>query len=200
MNTPSYTSWYLSYKKGTEPWAYIDNVFDDAECEEIINLNLSNHVEMRAATINNVKNVDNDYRRSRTGFILADDRSGWIFEKLVDAINFTNKKFFEFELSQIDCLQLTEYDSANQGCYKKHIDMFHSGFTIRKLSFTVQLSDPASYTGGDLLLHFSECPDILKKQRGTVLFFPSWVLHEVTSVTSGKRHSLVGWVSGPKFK
>ena len=28
----------------------------------------------------------------------------------------------------------------------------------------------------------------------------SWIVHDVTPVTQGTRHSLVGWVNGPNFK
>ena len=71
---------------------------------------------------------------------------------------------------------------------------------VRKLSFSVQLSDPDDYKGGDLLLKISSDPTQVKKTRGTVIFFPSYVLHEVTPVEQGVRKSLVGWVTGPRWK
>ena len=38
------------------------------------------------------------------------------------------------------------------------------------------------------------------KARGTLVAFPSYVMHRVTPVTSGTRKSLVAWVAGPKFR
>ena len=37
------------------------------------------------------------------------------------------------------------------------------------------------------------------KNKGTIIVFPSMLLHKVTPVTKGIRHSLVQWFSGPDF-
>jgi PKHD-type hydroxylase len=64
----------------------------------------------------------------------------------------------------------------------------------------VQLSDPSEYEGGELRLHTSQEPVIIRKEKGMVVCFPSYTLHEVTPVTRGERYTLVGWVHGPAFK
>ena len=71
---------------------------------------------------------------------------------------------------------------------------------IRKLSFSLQLSNPKEYKGGDFNLHLSSKKTTLLKEQGTLLVFPSYVLHQVKKVTKGERNSLVGWVTGPPFK
>ncbi|MDA8015328.1 MAG: 2OG-Fe(II) oxygenase, partial [Gammaproteobacteria bacterium] len=66
----------------------------------------------------------------------------------------------------------------------------------------VQLSDADEYEGGDFQMHYVKAhppADIIRK-RGTVLIFPSLLLHRVTPVTSGVRYSLVGWYVGPSWK
>ena len=40
----------------------------------------------------------------------------------------------------------------------------------------------------------------MDKTQGTLIMFPSYVLHEVTPVTKGTRNSLVTWVTGKQFK
>jgi PKHD-type hydroxylase len=72
--------------------------------------------------------------------------------------------------------------------------------TVRKLSFVLQLSDPKNYKGGELQIHLGETPNVMKKEQGTVVAFPSPTLHEVTPITKGKRYSLVGWITGKPFK
>ena len=73
---------------------------------------------------------------------------------------------------------------------------------FRKVSFSVQLSNPSDYEGGDLRFYrhsttkFMEAP----KDKGTLILFPSWTIHEVTPVTAGTRYSLVSWVNGPRWK
>jgi len=39
----------------------------------------------------------------------------------------------------------------------------------------------------------------LSRALGSISFFPSYTIHEVTPVTSGVRYSLVGWACGPAF-
>jgi PKHD-type hydroxylase len=78
--------------------------------------------------------------------------------------------------------------------------MFKPESGNRKLSFSVMLTDPGDYKGGELLLKTSFKPMKTPKKRGTVVFFPSFVLHEVTPVTEGIRKTLVGWVLGPNFR
>jgi PKHD-type hydroxylase len=68
----------------------------------------------------------------------------------------------------------------------------------RKLSLVCQLSDPSEYEGGELQINTGEIftPE---KQKGTVILFPSYLLHRVTPVTKGTRRSLVLWIEGPAF-
>ena len=63
---------------------------------------------------------------------------------------------------------------------------------VRILSFTVQLSDPAEYEGGELQIGLQN----MTRTRGSAVVFPSYQLHRVSPVTEGRRASLVGWVMG----
>lgn len=90
---------------------------------------------------------------------------------------------------------------------------------MRKLSFTLQLSDPDEYEGGlfqwlepsssfdrmtlgqrtiDIENSIRTIPFSLK-EKGSILFFPSFVHHQVTPVTRGIRKSLVGWCIGDPY-
>jgi len=80
--------------------------------------------------------------------------------------------------------------------------------TIRKISMTIQLSDPKDYKGGNLEFFLPNNSPEEKKitktteilPRGTITFFPSFIWHRVTPVTKGTRYSLVTWFSGETFK
>ena len=75
------------------------------------------------------------------------------------------------------------------------------GLLSRKLSLVMQLSDPEEYEGGELqIMVGGEKPISINKQKGLVVVFPSWAVHQVTPVTKGLRQSLVAWVSGPNFR
>ena len=99
-------------------------------------------------------------------------------------------------------IQFTEYHATEGGKYDWHhdVDWNNEGETDRKLSLTVQLSDPSDYEGGDFeFAEVEQLPDFAK-QQGTVMVFPSFYAHRVTPVTSGVRRSLVAWFSGPKWR
>ena len=72
----------------------------------------------------------------------------------------------------------------------------------RKLSLTLQLSDPNTYEGGKFLLfngeHEPSEPPI--REQGSIIVFDSRLWHKVTPVTKGVRYSLVSWVLGPHFR
>jgi PKHD-type hydroxylase len=122
-----------------------------------------------------------------------------VFEKLSDVVSKINAEHFHFDLTGFgEALQLTNYDQSEHGMYGWHQD-FGAGIS-RKLSMTVQLTDPSEYEGGNLQMFTSNEPKSVPKRRGLIAVFPSFVLHQVTPVTQGSRQSLVAWVSGPPFK
>jgi len=78
---------------------------------------------------------------------------------------------------------------------------------IRKLSLTINLTEPQNYEGGNLKFdlgshtkgeQFVECVEA--RNQGTIIVFPSYLYHCVTPVTKGTRYSLVLWCSGEPFK
>tara|TARA_R100000278_G_scaffold69137_1_gene54825 strand:- start:642 stop:1277 length:636 start_codon:yes stop_codon:yes gene_type:complete len=72
---------------------------------------------------------------------------------------------------------------------------------VRKLSFTLQLSDPDDYEGGNVeLIDEANQNYIAPRQRGTIILFDSRTQHRVNKVTKGTRRSIVGWVVGPRWK
>ena len=101
-------------------------------------------------------------------------------------------------------MQYTIYKGTDEGFYNWHYDTFWAGETTydRKISVIIQLSNPSDYEGGEFLLEDQyEQPNATElKQRGTVLCFPSFLMHTVKPVTKGIRKSLVAWIEGPKFK
>jgi PKHD-type hydroxylase len=119
-----------------------------------------------------------------------------------------NKEGFGFDLYPFEAqepLQFTQYDGKEQGGYNWHLD---TGFThniySRKLSMTIQLSDPEDYEGGLFEILTDSTPQTLDQEelklKGTAIVFPSFLLHRVTPVTKGNRYSLVSWLQGPIFR
>lgn len=119
----------------------------------------------------------------------------WDFSETMQYTKYGKKQFYDWH-----CDSMTEP-------YSK--DMADKNFAgkIRKLSVTINLSDPDDYTGGDLKFNIGAththpeihtCKEI--RPRGSLVVFPSHVPHTVTPITSGIRRSLVIWSLGPPFR
>jgi PKHD-type hydroxylase len=140
-------------------------------------------------------------RRSQLSWMDKTHDTAWVFDKLGHVASVLNAEFYRFDLSGFGGpLQLTNYDHSEKGMYGWHQDYGGKLSPSRKLSMVLQLTDPSQYEGGSLQILTSGEPQNVKKQRGLIAMFPSYVLHQVTPVTSGSRQSLVAWVSGPAFK
>jgi PKHD-type hydroxylase len=143
--------------------------------------------------------VDKKIRRSQVSWINNNPNTKWVFEKLAHVASQLNAEHFGFDLTGFgENLQLTNYDQSENGMYGWHQD--YGGGISRKLSMAMQLTDPSEYEGGNLQTMTTGEPANVRKQRGLIAVFPSYVLHQVTPVTQGSRQSLVAWVSGPAFK
>lgn len=140
-------------------------------------------------------------RRSQVSWMQKTQDNAWVFEKLAHIASSLNAQYYRFDLTGFgEALQLTNYDQSEQGMYGWHVDYGGKLSQSRKLSLVLQLTDPSQYEGGNLQVLTSGQPQNVRKERGLVAAFPSYVLHQVTPVTSGNRQSLVAWVSGPAFK
>ena len=62
------------------------------------------------------------------------------------------------------------------------------------LSFTLFLSDPQAYEGGELQIEHAGQSMQLKPSAGDLVLYPSTSLHQVNQVTSGERLVCVGWI------
>jgi PKHD-type hydroxylase len=84
------------------------------------------------------------------------------------------------------------------GHYGPHVDnaIMGAGDTrIRTdISFTLFLTAPDSYEGGELVVHTSGMTQSIKGEAGQLVLYPSSSIHEVTPVTAGERIVCVGWI------
>lgn len=172
----------------------IENFLTSEECEKIIKLGQQKKLN-KAITFEGKSPI----RESYISWIYPTDDVNWLFEKITDATVQANRRCFNFELTGLgEGLQFTYY-TAPKGKYGRHMDSGPKA-KVRKLSFTVQLSDENSYKNGNILIHHGDPPLVIPKKQGLICFFPSYMLHEVSKVSEGERYSLVGWITGPSFK
>ena len=63
------------------------------------------------------------------------------------------------------------------------------------------MSEPDEYEGGNVVLLSERMSKyVTPRQKGTIVLFDSRTQHCVTKVRSGVRRSIVGWVSGPRWR
>ena len=140
-------------------------------------------------------------RITRVAWMERNSDTAWLYARLEEAVLHLNTEFYSFDLYGVsEAFQYTVYDGAEGGHYDWHVDLGAHNVEPRKISISLQLSDPATYTGCDLVLEAGNGTYFAERARGTLIAFPSYVLHRVMPIQSGIRKSLVIWVAGPVFR
>lgn len=188
----------MFYKDEVNPWAYWDKVFTPAECKKIIDI-ATKKGKIDAEIGNKADGIiDKNIRNNKIVWLHETDIP-WVYETIAPKIISLNERFFRFDLDGIiEQMQFTEYNAPDNN-YVAHVDRAMN-MLPRKLSISIQLTNPKKYEGGELELINSHNPEVMKKDQGYMVAFPSFTLHKVNPVTKGTRHSLVIWVSGKQFK
>jgi PKHD-type hydroxylase len=149
------------------------------------------------------RDASEDYgqiRITRTAWIRPAPETKWIYDRMQAVIRQLNDKVWQFDVSGFsEDFQYTIYQGSEGGHYDWHIDQGDFA-KRRKLSLSLQLSDPAQYEGCDLQFRAGNRIDTASRARGAAIVFPSYVLHRVTPITRGVRKSVVVWTTGPKFR
>ena len=177
-------------------YAFSTKVFSKEECDFIVQFAKKQGLAKAVVSNGEIHKT----RKSNVTWLTPCKELVPLYKKLTDTAMNLNSQFFKFDLYGFaELLQFTNYTAPGEK-YGKHVDRYY-GNLIRKLSLSIQLTDPKKYQGGELCLYQEQHnKSVMKKEQGTVIAFPSYVMHEVKPVTKGERNSIVAWVTGPKFK
>lgn len=183
---------YVFYKTKL-PSNVIDSVIEDLK---------STDGHMIQGTIGSENNLKNEQRNSKVCFL---NSTNWMCGFVYHYIMRANIENFGYDILGFHENKV-QYSEYGEGCfYDWHID-FQGGNIIneydRKISFSLQLSDPEEYEGGELQL-MDSCTNkcyFAPEEKGTLIIFDSKIKHRVRKVKSGCRKSLVGWIVGPRFR
>ena len=132
-----------------------------------------------------------------------DARTGHPLSKLAYMVGNINAEAWRFDLTGFvsdDLPYLMKYSGASRDHNDWHTDMGRSHTASRKLSFSLQLSAPEDYEGGDLEFQNVALDRGEARRKGTLIVFPPYWSHKVHPVASGTRYVVVGWVHGPSFR
>jgi len=130
-------------------------------------------------------------------------KNGYPLDQINFGVSQVNSDGWRFELTGIpadDMPWLVRQKKGGTDVDDWHVDIAEAFTSSRKLCFIVQLSDPNSYEGGDVILHNTPPQTEGYRVQGSVIVFPSYWLHKISPVTKGTRHSIVGWMHGHSFR
>jgi PKHD-type hydroxylase len=177
---------------------WFESAFSPDLCQQIIGLGKSFPQE-GGQTFSGTGGEPSSIRSSTIRWIdYQDQRVKWLTDKLGDMAKEANNRLFQLDLYGFtEKLQFTEYEGQGRH-YDWHPDI-GPNMSKRKISIVVQLSDEKDYEGGELLINTGQILTPSKKQ-GSVILFPSFLMHKVEPLRSGNRYSLVSWISGNTWR
>ncbi len=113
-------------------------------------------------------------------------------ENVVNAIK-ANSLLKSFTLPKLIHGLMFTLSNASHG-YGMHIDNAYMSTGRSDLSFTLFLSEPKDYQGGELCIQELQGEKKFKLEAGKILIYPSTTLHAVETITAGQRLVCVGWI------
>lgn len=175
-----------------------------------LNNNIIDRIKSYADTIEQEQGVlfktdkNNDVRKSSLKWINRSRESEWLYNIVKSVVEPVNEGLFQFDLTGIDTIQYTQYINTGDK-YDFHADsapgVKYDENMVRKLTMVIQMSDESDYTGGDVeFMSGKQYNETAPRAKGSIVIFPSFVMHRVTPILTGKRNSLVTWFMGPKFR
>ena len=145
-----------------------------------------------------------DHNLRRADLVWLDDVEGadWVMHRMIDIVRAANRAVFDFDVTEFaESPQVARYGAEREGHFDWHADIGDGRLAARrKLTIVVQLSEPGDYAGGSLQLMPGAGVIEADRARGSATLFPAFVLHRVTPVTRGARHSLTLWCHGAPFR
>ena len=167
---------------------FIENILDvhsiEAICDSLDDSHFEDGKKTAGRTAKQVK--QNTQGVSENTIIKGATRK--IEQALMDNSEFQNSALPK----QIAKVMLSRYEKGMH--YGNHIDDAFINNTRTDLSFTLFLSKPESYEGGELVICKSDGEESIKAPQGSLYLYPSDAIHRVEPVTKGIRLVAIGWI------
>jgi PKHD-type hydroxylase len=166
-----------------------NNVFTKEECNNIIN-------------ICNINYLENNTNNTKMCYLLPNEKNNFIYDRIRKLVIEANMKIWNYNLYDFgEPIKFLEYNEKYNSQLKIHNDIGNEqGWqTFRKLTIIVQLTDENTYEDCDLMIQNYDKLVTTNKNQGSIIIFPSFMMHQVTPIKKGIRNSLVLWAYGPPF-
>lgn len=169
----------------------VPDAFTATECDAIVALGRSGPLEPATVYDGGRNHVDPRQREAERCYWSRGIAGGWIHARL-DALFAAAAERFELAVDPLfEDIQFLRYGPG------AHFQSWHSDagvdrFDQRRISLSVELSEPGDYEGG--VLEIAPAVGLARTlPRGGARLFPSRAIHRVTPVTRGVRFALVAW-------
>jgi PKHD-type hydroxylase len=108
-----------------------------------------------------------------------------------------NHAAWKFDVTHANQAEFLIYPAG--GRYQAHVDTFLAqGDECRKLTVLAFLND--DFKGGKFFIQDGQNKHYPPQTKGTVLVFPSFIMHGVEDIEEGQRCSVVCWMVGKFFR
>tara|TARA_B100000131_G_C18120089_1_gene612592 strand:- start:1175 stop:1777 length:603 start_codon:yes stop_codon:yes gene_type:complete len=187
-----------AYLEQWAPFITYEEVLDQEHIQKL--LDVCDNAEFESAVTGKQGGISEDetMRKSQLHWIRPNSTTTWIYDNIGHYIQECNTYRYRMDIAGFgEPLQLTKYPETG-GHYDWHMDIGEGRPSLRKLSFSLILQNAEE--GGEM--QFNTAPKIqqLAANPGTLIIFPSYIMHRVAPVTQGERISLVGWVGGDHYR
>jgi len=163
-------------------------------CDALVKLYTQDAVPKELPFIGNGENIDLTVRNVKRVMLPTYKDIGG---RLAAAGLSANHHAWKFDITHANQAEFLAYPAG--GRYQAHVDTFiQHGDECRKLTVLAFLND--NFKGGKFFLQDGHQRYYPPQTKGTVLVFPSFIMHGVEDVEEGERFSVVCWMVGKFFR
>jgi PKHD-type hydroxylase len=175
-----------------------NDIFTAAELDAFVEY--GDRMVLQKAEVAVKSDNDDHIRITKVARLEHNPETALLYDRLLRVTRRLNSEIYNFELADMEQVQYSVYDGTQGGHYDWHIDYGPHNTMPRKISMSIQLTDPSEYQGCDLQFQAGNTIGVAPRKRGALIAFPSFLLHRVTPIVSGTRKALVVWLVGPDFR
>jgi len=174
-------------------WIYTDILTKEA-CDSLIKLYTKDEVPKETSVIGLGGKINLEIRNVKKVVLPTYKDIGG---RLAAAGLAANYAAWKFDITHANQAEFLIYPAG--GRYTSHVDTFLAhGDDCRKLTVLAFLND--DFKGGKFYLQQGHEKYYPPQTKGTVLVFPSFIMHGVEDIEEGQRCSVVCWMVGKFFK
>jgi len=195
----------------TNEYYYFTEALDKKTCNKIIKLGDKG---FDAAVVGHGTPREITDKKVRTSKV-AWSSDQWLYDLIWPYMEEANAQAgWKYDIKAAESVQIARYKkggfygfhrdgkSDNLGAYNEPENKFKHG-NVRKLSMSIILNDDYEGGGFEFATLEKEASNIYTpyfNNLGSIIVFPSFLVHRVKPVTKGTRYSAVSWFVGPPFK